>query len=352
MVFTSATFLIFLALVFLGYWSLKTRQQQNSLLLLSGYIFYAWWDYRYCSLMVISTVVDYFCGRGCAGTRNRRLYLMISLISNLGLLGVFKYFDFFQDSFVAAFSSLGITFQPYVVELLLPVGISFYTFQTLSYTIDIYRRKLEPHDSFLDYAAYVSFFPQLVAGPIERASALLPQFARERSFDAALARDGLRQMLWGFFKKLAIADRLATVVDEIYADPSVMDTELLWTAAICFSFQIYCDFSAYSDIAIGTARLFGFQLTRNFANPYFSQDFVEFWRRWHITLSTWFRDYVYVPLGGNRQGQSRQLLNVMIVFAVSGLWHGAGWNFVLWGVIHGALVVVSSLIRKRPLKPF
>lgn len=349
MVFTTATFLVFLAAVFCLYWSLQSRKSQNVLLLASGYLFYAWWDYRYCSLMIISTIVDYICGMGCARKRGRNFYLIVSLFSNLGMLCIFKYFNFFQDSLVAACDAIGVTINPITLQLALPVGISFYTFQTLSYTIDIYRGKLEPHRSLIDYAAYVSFFPQLVAGPIERAASLLPQFAVDRKFDPAMARDGLRQMTWGFFKKLVVADRCAMVVNEIYANPADFDTRHLWMAAIGFSIQIYCDFSAYSDIAIGTARLFGFQLTRNFAFPYFSQDFVEFWRRWHITLSTWFRDYVYIPLGGNRVGPQRQLLNVLIVFAVSGLWHGAGWNFVIWGVIHGLLVIISSRVRVSSL---
>ena len=349
MVFTTATFLVFLAVVFAMYWSLRERGAQNLLLLVSGYAFYAWWDYRYCALMIISTVVDYVCGIGCAKPKGKNVYLIVSLLSNLGMLCVFKYFNFFQDSLIATLGAAGVTMEPLVLRLALPVGISFYTFQTLSYTIDIYRGKLEPHRSFVDYAAYVSFFPQLVAGPIERASSLLPQFAREREFDVELARDGLRQMAWGFFKKLVVADRCAVIVNEIYGNPSAYDSRYLWLAAVGFSFQIYCDFSAYSDIAIGTARLFGFSLTRNFAMPYFSQDFVEFWRRWHITLSTWFRDYVYIPLGGNRNGPIRQVVNVLIVFAVSGLWHGAGWNFVIWGAIHGALVVISSRVRPTSL---
>lgn len=349
MVFTTATFLFFLAIVFAVYWTLKNRTQQNLLLLFAGYAFYAWWDWRYCSLMLFSTLVDYVCGIGCSREKGKKFFLIVSLCSNLGMLCLFKYFNFFQESLIGTLAPLGIEINPLTLKLALPVGISFYTFQTLSYTIDIFRGKLQPHRSLVDYAAYVSFFPQLVAGPIERAASLLPQFAVERRFDPDLARDGLRQMLWGFFKKMVIADRCATIVNEIYANPSAYDSSYLWLAAIGFSFQIYCDFSAYSDIAIGTARLFGFSLTRNFASPYFSQDFVEFWRRWHITLSTWFRDYVYIPLGGNRVGPTRQLINVMIVFAVSGLWHGAGWNFVIWGIIHGALVAISSRIRPNSL---
>ena len=301
--------------------------------------------------MIFSTVVDYVCGRGVASSdRNRKKwYLVASLISNLGLLAVFKYFNFFQESLIDAFAGAGVELSPFSLKLALPIGISFYTFQTLSYTIDIYRGRMEPHRSFVDYAAYVCFFPQLVAGPIERASALLPQFAKRREFDEGAARDGIRQMVWGFFKKMVLADRLALVVNEIYAEPAAFDSSYLWMAAIAFGFQIYCDFSAYSDIAIGTAKLFGIQLTRNFATPYFSQDFVEFWRRWHISLSTWFRDYVYIPLGGSRVSAGRQALNIMIVFAVSGLWHGAGWNFVTWGVIHGVVVVLSSRFRSSSL---
>ena len=265
------------------------------------------------------------------------------------MLGIFKYFNFFQDSFIQAFSGFGFEISPWTLRVALPIGISFYTFQTLSYTIDIYRGKLQPHRSFIDYAAYVCFFPQLVAGPIERAASLLPQFANDRRFDPLAAREGLRQMVWGFFKKMVLADRLALVVNEIYANPSAFDSSYLWLAALGFGFQIYCDFSAYSDIAIGCAKLFGFKLTRNFATPYFSQDFVEFWRRWHISLSTWFRDYVYIPLGGSRVSGARQSVNIMIVFAVSGLWHGAGWNFVTWGVIHGFVVVASSRFRSQSL---
>ncbi len=351
MVFTSATFILFLAVVFGVYWALPSHRGQNLLLIIAGYAFYSWWDYRFCSLMVISTLVDYYCGKWAADSRPaaKKTALLASLISNLGMLAIFKYFKFFQDSLVVAANSVGIAFEPWSLQLVLPIGISFYTFQTLSYTIDIYRGKLSPHDSLVDYAAYVCFFPQLVAGPIERASALLPQFASPRRFDEQLARDGIRQIIWGFFKKLVLADRWALVVNEIYAQPESFDSRYLWLAAVGFGFQIYCDFSAYSDIAIGTARLFGFSLTRNFATPYFSQDFVEFWRRWHITLSTWFRDYVYIPLGGSRVSFAWQSINIMIVFAVSGLWHGAGWNFVTWGLIHGAVVVLSARIRRSSL---
>ena len=351
MVFTSATFLVFLAIVFGIYWSLPGRRAQNVLLIVAGYAFYSWWDYRFCTLMIFSTIVDYLCGRGVADSNvsRRKWYLVASLMSNLGLLALFKYFNFFQDSLIGAFAGVGVELSPWSLKLALPIGISFYTFQTLSYTIDIYRGHIQPHRSFVDYAAYVCFFPQLVAGPIERASALLPQFADRRVFDDQSARNGLRQMVWGFFKKMVLADRLALVVNEIYAQPDAFDSRYLWLAAIGFGFQIYCDFSAYSDIAIGTAKLFGIRLTRNFATPYFSQDFVEFWRRWHISLSTWFRDYVYIPLGGSRVDPLRQSINILIVFAVSGLWHGAGWNFVTWGVIHGIVVVMSSRFRSSSL---
>jgi D-alanyl-lipoteichoic acid acyltransferase DltB (MBOAT superfamily) len=268
----------------------------------------------------------------------------------LGLLGLFKYFNFFVESAVTALSSIGIKADPITLRLILPVGISFYTFQTLSYTIDIYRRDLSPTRSLLDYSAFVSFFPQLVAGPIERASRLLPQFSTPRVFNPALARDGLRQMLWGAVKKVAIADNLALVVNEVYGNSGEVSGVVLLYATVCFAFQIYCDFSGYSDIAIGCARLFGIRLSRNFAYPYFSQNMAEVWRRWHISLSTWFRDYVYIPLGGSRGSRLLMAKNVMVTFAVSGLWHGASWNFVIWGAINGLAILPTALRGKRGLK--
>lgn len=275
----------------------------------------------------------------------RRILLAASICANLGLLGVFKYYNFFVGNFQHLMASVGWQVSDVTLEIILPVGISFYTFQTLSYTIDVYRKQLEPTDNLLDYLAFVSFFPQLVAGPIERASRLLPQFEAKRVFNQTAARDGCRLILWGLFKKLVVADRLSIFVNEYYADPHASGSHLA-LATVFFAFQIYCDFSAYSDIAIGSARLFNIRLMRNFNYPYFSKNLTEFWHRWHISLSTWFRDYVYIPLGGSRVGAFRRVLNVMITFLVSGLWHGAAWRFLFWGGVHGAAVSTSSF-KKR-----
>ncbi len=352
MTFTTLTYVLFLAMVFSLYWLLRRRRAQNVLLVLASYTFYAWWDWRFCSLMLASSVIDYAVGLALprtTGKRPRRLLLAVSLAVNLGLLGFFKYFNFFAGSFAELLDAFGMRAGDVTLRVVLPVGISFYTFQTLSYTLDIYRKQLQPTRSFVDFLAFVSFFPQLVAGPIERAARLLPQFAQPRRFDYDAAVDGSRQVLWGFFKKMAIADRLAPLVDRVYADPSAASGPELGVATFLFAFQIYADFSAYSDIAIGTARLFGFRLMRNFAYPYFAQSVGEFWRRWHISLSTWFRDYVYIPLGGNRRGPGRHVANVMVTFMVSGLWHGANWTFLAWGAIHGlALLGERKLLGDRP----
>ncbi len=349
MTFASLTFFLFLPLVFALHWIQRTRTGQNIVLILASYLFYGWWDYRFCALMLISSLVDFTMGRALSrtvSTNHRRLWLAISLVNNLGLLGFFKYFNFFRENFVQFSQQLGWQVNAGTLEIILPVGISFYTFQTLSYTIDVYRGRLEPTASLTQYLAFVSFFPQLVAGPIERATNLLPQFAHRRNFDETLSREGLRQILWGLIKKLVLADRLAVIVDTYYGDPSSCTGPMLALGTICFAFQIYCDFSAYSDLAIGTARLFGIRLSRNFAYPYFSQSPSEFWRRWHISLSTWFRDYVYVPLGGNRTLPTRRSANILITFLLSGLWHGAAWRFVLWGGIHGAAVASSAALRQ------
>ena len=322
------------------YWLLQRQpRSQNVLLIFASYFFYGWWDYRFCVLMLFSSLVDFAIGFRLERTEakwGRRWLLAVSLVSNLGLLAIFKYYNFFTDSFQQLAGSVGWNVHPLTLQIILPLGISFYTFQTLSYSIDVYRGQLQANRNLIDYLAFVSFFPQLVAGPIERAGRLLPQFARPRQFDPQMARDGCRQILWGFFKKLAVADRLAVVVDGIYADPTAVEGTVLALATFCFAFQIYCDFSAYSDIAIGAAKLFGIQLMRNFAYPYFSQSVSEFWSRWHVSLSTWFRDYVYVPLGGNRCGNVRRACNVLVTFLLSGLWHGAAWRFLCWGGIHGA----------------
>lgn len=348
MTFTTATYLLFLPLVFALYWSIRSVRMQNLLLLAASYLFYGWWDWRFGTLMLGSSLIDFAIGLRLAKSErlsSRRCLLGVSFIANLGLLGLFKYFNFFTENFQWMASQAGWEVGPTTLNMILPVGISFYTFQTLGYTIDVYRNKIEPSRNLIDYLAFVSFFPQLVAGPIERASAMLPQFARRRHFDFDLAGEGCRLILWGFFKKLMIADRLAIVVDPYYAQPESFTGPQLMMATLLFAFQIYCDFSAYSDIAIGTAKLFGIRLMRNFAYPYFSQSVSEFWRRWHISLSTWFRDYVFVPLGGSRCSKPRRNLNLLITFLVSGLWHGAAWRFVIWGGING----IATAIGRRPV---
>ena len=350
MTFTTLTFLIFLPLVFALHWMLPTRRAQNLLLLASSYAFYGWWDWRFCVLMLASSLVDYAIGIRLMGTdqpRQRKLLLGLSLTTNLGLLGVFKYFNFFIGSFQTLSSQFGWEPGFTTLQIVLPIGISFYTFQTLGYTIDVYRRQLEASRNLIDYLAFVSFFPQLVAGPIERAEQMLPQFASKRVFDGALATEGCRQILWGFAKKLVIADRLALVVDPIYGQPESFSGPMLMLATVFFAFQIYCDFSAYSDIAIGTAKLFGIRLMRNFAYPYFSQSVGEFWRRWHISLSTWFRDYVFIPLGGSRCSPMRRVLNLVATFLVSGLWHGAAWRYVVWGGINGVATATPNPLDRQ-----
>ena len=338
MTFTTLTFLLFLPLVFAVHWLLPTRRLQNLSLLSASYVFYGWWDWRFCALMLASCLVDYTIGvqlMRTEGQRRRKLLLGLSLATNLGLLAVFKYYNFFAESFQTLSSQLGWEAGVTTLNIILPIGISFYTFQTLGYTIDVFRRQIDASRNLIDYLAFVSFFPQLVAGPIERADQMLPQFAVKRTFDYGLAIEGCRQILWGFTKKLVIADRLAVVVDPYYAQPEAYSGPELMMATVFFAFQIYCDFSAYSDIAIGSAKLFGIRLMRNFAYPYFSQSVGEFWRRWHISLSTWFRDYVFIPLGGSRCSPPRRLMNLLVTFLISGLWHGAAWRYIVWGGING-----------------
>ncbi|NND54697.1 MAG: MBOAT family protein [Gammaproteobacteria bacterium] len=351
MLFNSLEFFVFLPVVFGLYWYVAARNltARNLLLLAASYVFYGWWDWRFLGLIIVSTVVDYLVGRGLAVTDapgRRRLLLLTSLATNLGLLGFFKYWNFFIDSWVQAWGTLGVEMHPFTLQIILPVGISFYTFQTLSYTIDLYRRRIEATRDPLAFAAFVAFFPQLVAGPIERAANLLPQFSRAHVFSYRESVEGLRQILWGLFKKVVIADQLAPYVDAIFAGYADAPGSVLAIGAVLFAFQIYCDFSGYSDIAIGTARLFGFRLMSNFRYPYFARDIGEFWRRWHISLSTWFRDYVYIPLGGSRGTRFMTFRNISIVFVVSGLWHGANWTFVAWGAIHAALFL-PSILRNR-----
>ena len=350
MTFTTLTFLIFLALVFVAYWSCGHWKVQNVILVVASYAFYGWWDYRFCGLMLASSLFDYSAALAVHKLSHRparRVIFVLSLAANLGLLGFFKYHDFFADNFRVLAESLGWTVHFSTLRVVLPVGISFYTFQSMSYVIDVYRGQLRPTARLFEYLAYVSFFPQLVAGPIERGTHLLPQFLRARTFDYDRAADGCRQMLWGFFKKMVIADNLAPLVNPIFANAAGVEGGALAVATIFFAFQIYCDFSAYSDIAVGTARLFGFELMCNFALPYFAQSPGEFWRRWHISLTTWFRDYVYVPLGGGHVGPRRCAFNIVLTFVLSGFWHGASWTFIVWGLLHGITVAVERLICKH-----
>ena len=342
MLFNSVEFLLFLPIVFLAYWAIRDRSRQNLFLIAASYFFYGWWDWRFLILIIISSLVDYILGikiSRSTGQLRRRNLLLLSLLTNLGILGIFKYYNFFIDTFQAVLGTIGMANSTSSLSIILPVGISFYTFQTLSYTIDIYRKKLEPTHDPVAFFAFVAFFPQLVAGPIERAGNLLPQFLKRRRFDRAQANDGLKQILWGFFKKLVIADNLALRVDSIFMNYGGLGSGDLLLGLIFFSFQIYCDFSGYSDIAIGTAKLFNIKLTRNFAFPYFSRDIGEFLRRWHISLSTWFRDYLFIPLGGSRTRRLRYIMNILIVFSVSGLWHGPNWTFVVWGLLNGLFYI-------------
>ncbi|MBD0778838.1 MBOAT family protein [Maribacter sp. ANRC-HE7] len=339
MLFNSLDFAIFLPIVFVLYWFVtnKNLKLQNLLIVVASYVFYGWWDWRFLSLILFSTIVDYTVGRKLRTTEDqskRKILLWTSILVNLGFLGFFKYYNFFLDNFIAAFSFFGKEITVNSLNIILPVGISFYTFQTLSYTIDVYKRKLEPTKDFIAFSAFVSFFPQLVAGPIERATHLLPQFYKKRTFDYAKAVDGMRQILWGLFKKVVIADNCAEFANQIFNNSADMNGSTLVLGAIFFTFQIYGDFSGYSDIAIGTSRLFGFDLMQNFNFPYFSRDIAEFWRRWHISLSTWFRDYLYIPLGGSRGGTWMKVRNTFIIFIVSGFWHGANWTFIVWGALN------------------
>lgn len=350
MTFTTLTFCVFLAVTFSVYWLLGERKRQNHFLLVASYFFYGWWDWRFCGLMLLSSVADYAFALGLEVSdlpRRRKLVVAASCVFNLTLLGFFKYFNFFAESAQYLLQLLG--WRPDIVTLrvILPVGISFYTFQSMSYIIDVYRKEIKPTRDLLDYMTYVSLFPQLVAGPIQRARHLLPQVLSPRAFDYSAAVDGLRLMLWGAFKKMALADNLAMFVDRAYGNPAAFSGAKLAFATVAFAFQIYCDFSGYSDIAIGTASLFGFRLTRNFAFPYFSQSVPEFWRRWHIALSTWFRDYLFIPLGGNRVSTGRHIFNILTTFVVSGLWHGASWTFVIWGALNGLAMLPMLAFKPK-----
>jgi alginate O-acetyltransferase complex protein AlgI len=354
MLFNSIDFAIFLPIVFILYWFVtnKNLKLQNLLIVVASYLFYGWWDYRFLSLILFSTIVDYSVGIGLLKQENktkRKILLWTSILVNLGFLGFFKYYNFFLDNFITAFSFFGTEIKANSLNIILPVGISFYTFQTLSYSIDVYKRKLEPTKDFIAFSAFVSFFPQLVAGPIERARNLLPQFYKKRTFDYSKAVDAMRQILWGLFKKIVIADNCAVFADQIFNNSHDYSGSTLVLGAIFFAFQIYGDFSGYSDIAIGTARLFGFNLMQNFAFPYFSRDIAEFWRRWHISLSTWFRDYLYIPLGGSRGTNYFKIRNVFIIFLVSGFWHGANWTFIIWGALNALYFLPIMLLNKNKI---
>ena len=350
MLFNSIEFLIFLPIVFTFYWFIfnKNLSIQNFIILLSSYIFYGWWDYRFLSLIFLSTIVDYIIGLNIPRQESeklQKLLLYVSILFNVSVLGFFKYYNFFIDSWVSLFSSFGYEIKSiWTLNIILPVGISFYTFQTMSYTIDIYRKKLKPTKDFISFASFVSFFPQLVAGPIERATNLLPQILNKREFRYEQGVQGLRLILWGLFKKVVIADSLSPIVDDIFSNYQDFSGGTLWLGAVYFAFQIYCDFSGYSDIAIGTSKLFGFEIMSNFRFPYFSRNIGEFWRRWHISLSTWFRDYLYIPLGGSKEGKWKSIRNIFVIFIVSGFWHGANWTFILWGLLHSILILIYRVI--------
>lgn len=339
MLFNSLEFAIFLPLIFFSYWYLcgSSWRTQNCLLLAASLVFYGWWDPRFLSMILATSLLDFFVGNAISRSRSvfyRRAFLSVSILLNFGTLALFKYYNFFVDSLTEALQLSGLgSFAPRL-DLVLPVGISFYTFQTVSSSIDVYRGTLKPTKNVIAYLSFVTFFPQLVAGPIERAGHLLPQFLQVRRFDSSTAIDGLRQALWGMFKKVVIADNCAALANLTFGNIDAYSGLSLFLGAFLFAIQIYCDFSGYSDIAVGVAKLFGFSLMQNFAFPYFSRDIAEFWRRWHISLSTWFRDYVYMPLGGSRCSRPRMIRNTMVVFLVSGLWHGANWTFLAWGLLN------------------
>lgn len=373
MVFNSIEFAVFLPVVFLLYWFVFSRnaRSQNLLLLVASYVFYAWWDWRFLGLIAFTTLTTYASGlligkyriqtplqpvqnspenpigggeNKSNSNRKAKAVSAAAIVLNLGVLALFKYYNFFVGSLAALIP--GLNGDKLLLNIILPVGISFYTFQALSYSIDVYKGKIEPTKDIIEFAAFVSFFPQLLAGPIGRATNLLPQYSQKRTFEYEQGVDGLRQMLWGLFKKVVVADNCAVYVDQVWASYQTQSGSTLLLAAILYSFQIYGDFSGYSDMAIGTAKLFGIRLPQNFRYPYFNRDIAEFWRRWHISLTSWFRDYIYIPLGGSRCAKWKILRNTMIVFLVSGLWHGANWTFVAWGAYHGILLCILILLGK------
>lgn len=351
MLFNSLSFAIFFPIVFLLYWFVtnKNLRAQNILLLVASYFFYACWDYRFLFLLIFSTLLDYFTGLKMEATDNKKqktFWFVLSVAINLGFLGFFKYYNFFVTSFADLLGQFGLHVNVWTLKVILPVGISFYTFHGLSYVIDIYKGRIKAERNFVEYSVFVSYFPLLVAGPIERATHLLPQIKKPREFDYAKAVDGLRQVLWGLFKKVVIADTCAEYANMIFNNAHAFHGSTLLLGALFFTFQIYCDFSGYSDIALGISRILGIELLRNFAFPYFSRDIAEFWRRWHISLSTWFRDYVYIPLGGSKGGTWMKVRNTFIIFLLSGFWHGANWTFIVWGGLN-ALYFLPLLLSNR-----
>jgi alginate O-acetyltransferase complex protein AlgI len=354
MLFNSFEFLVFLPIVFCLYWFLfqKKLVLQNALILLASYFFYGWWSWQFMGLLMLSTILDYTYGFWVASPNRKKakLFLWLSVINNLGILAIFKYYNFFASQFQQGFDTLGLHFDVYLLQIALPVGISFYTFHGMSYVFDIYRSQQKPVKNFIDYAVFVSFFPLLVAGPIERANHLLPQVQKPRKFNYAQSVEGLRLILWGLFKKVVVADSIAVIINPVFQDSNGYDSFSIIAAAIGFSIQIYGDFSGYSDIALGTAKLFGFELLSNFKFPYFSRNVAEFWKRWHISLSSWFRDYLYIPLGGSKEGKFKTIRNTFIIFLVSGFWHGANWTFLTWGFIH-AVGFMPLLLLNRTKMP-
>ncbi len=360
MLFNSIEFLIFLPAVFLLYWFVFNRslKWQNFFVVFVSYIFYGWWDWNFLLLIALTSFCSWLSGvwmgdrDGCPssirGLRGHRLFVMVAnIVLNFAILGYFKYYNFFVESFVHAFHSIGMTVHPQALKIILPVGISFYTFQALSYSIDVYRGHIKPTRDPVIFFAYVSYFPQLVAGPIERATNLLPQFQSPRSFSYPEAVDGCRQMLWGFFKKMVVADNCAVAADKLLNGSGNLSGIALWVGMFCFSIQIYGDFSGYSDIAIGCSKLFGVKIMRNFAYPYFSRDIAEFWRKWHISLTTWFRDYLYIPLGGSYCSVPKQVRNIFVIFLVSGFWHGANWTFIAWGLLHACYFLPLLMLNRN-----
>jgi alginate O-acetyltransferase complex protein AlgI len=351
MLFNSINFVLFLPFVFLMFWFLSNGKIkiQNYILLISSYYFYSCWDVRFLILLIFSTFIDYISGIKISRVfgQRKKIWFYISIIINIGFLGFFKYYNFFIESFQETLHQLGVNFNPWTLKIILPVGISFYTFHGLSYVIDIYKGRIKPEYNFINYSVFVSFFPLLVAGPIERASHLLPQIKKIKVFDYSMAYVGLKQILWGLFKKVVIADQCSEYANLIFTNYSDYSGSTLYIGAMFFTFQIYGDFSGYSDIALGSAKLFGINLLKNFSFPYFSRDIPEFWRRWHISLSSWFRDYLYIPLGGSKVNILKKIRNIFIIFIVSGFWHGANWTFIFWGALNAFFMLPYILFNSN-----